>query len=246
MINTEKGHVFFWRSKDFSVLRSSIALLGTVALGYFLLPYIPLPFVKTAKDRQLNKAQRILNSQNLEPLAIVSADQLSIKTQTSHFSYNDPLNLAESVHAIATQKVEAEYLKLIQGYNETAPKHEIAFQEVPLKTTKIEPKKTISASIPNRSPSGLALPPQPTPEFAPLLTFSPKPPLSSPPLPELPAELEAVTFHLSITPEGKVSYALPYAPNFRNKPLEKWLQRLQFPSSGTETSYLLKIEMVRK
>lgn len=246
MINAEKGHVFFWRSRDFRPVRTFFSLLLAGAILFILITKVPLPFVAAKQAQENYKTERMLNSQNLKPVIVVPASRLTSSGITSHFSYNDPLNSAETVRQIVDNTVNAEAQIILQGYEKQRPAHQIQYADIPYTLPKLTETKIVQPEIPARDPVPLRLPPAPPIEF--LLVAKATPPVSidNPPFLELGKGREHVAFEISTSPAGEVSYALPIDLEFKNEALEKWIYELQFPASENGKSYRVDLTMVRK
>ncbi len=246
MINAEKGHVFFWRSRDFRPVRTFFSLLLAGAILFVLITKVPLPFVAAKQAQEGYKTQRMLNSLNLKPVIVVPASRLTTSGITSHFSYNDPLNSAKTVHQIVDRTVDIESQKILQSYETQRPAHQIQYADVPYTLPKLAETKIIQPGVPSRDPVPLRRPPVSPVEFLLVAKATPSVPIDNPPFPELGKGRQQAAYEISTTPAGEVSYALPVDLEFKNEALEKWIYGLQFPASGNGKSYRVDLTMVRK
>jgi len=245
MINEKKGHIFFWHSQNFKPLRTFIAFVITIITYLVAFLYLPIPFADFAKERHEQKTQRIINSQNLKPIPVISAEQLGQSGFESHFSHYDPVNLNSQITEHVESRVNETYQELIQQLVSETP-YQITYAEIPVSLpTPIERVAPIPAITPFRpvQTSSITAPPVQPVELS--ASFHPSDPTYLPPTPQnIKHTFSKVTFHISTTREGEVNLLLPYDPDFKNTEIESWIRKIKFPVSTKTESYqiILKLE----
>jgi len=239
MINPEAGHIYHWKRRDTVIRRTVLALCAALLTSFLLCRYVPWPFLSEGRALQQRSYQRIQNSQSIQPVIVVTADQLPPHAITPHTGPASPQQQQERVYAQLHQQLTRSMDAALEELAALEPQHVPRYLSLPFDLPRLSVQHTVQPLLPPRRAD------TPLPTTLPQVAFSLQADLSpsmpgftlSPPALTNLGDLDLqFTYILNVAPNGALQYALPLSQTTPPQQLQQWVNTLHFPAQldGTE------------
>lgn len=233
MIKLKDEHLFFWKTKDYEPLRAVVAV-GLSLLLFTLLMQAVLPKLEIPLHH--NKPKHSASAPRIATLT-----ELDIRSRG--VAQDDPFLTGNHIRKQATKVAEATLHDLLA--QQARIPYKVQYQEVQYDLPSTNLKPLIRPLLVERDPMKLR----------PTRAISPKPRRvvlsTSPGLPKLPPapfstlgrHFSRVSFHLTISPSGRVEHLLCLPADYNNRNVISWIRALQFPPSSSSHNAVITAQL---